>query len=84
MCPRPTSDVFQKFLGELVGVPFPDAVSPHLQAARRDARLMSEQLRRAFENSCMPKPHHPVVLVLRRPPMGDLPTVRFVDGALRI
>lgn len=82
----PSTDVgrISEFLGELVGVPFPDAVSPHLQAARRDARLMSEQLRRAFEEFLHAETtHHPVVLVLEDLQWGDLPTVRFVDGALR-
>ena len=39
-----------EFLGELVGVPFPEASSVQLKAARQDALLMGDQMRSAFED----------------------------------
>jgi tetratricopeptide (TPR) repeat protein len=72
------------FLGELLGVPFPDVASVQLRAARKDPMLMGDQMRRAWEDflaaECAKKP---VVLVLEDLNWGDLPTVRFVDAALR-
>ncbi|HEX7837606.1 MAG TPA: serine/threonine-protein kinase PknK, partial [Kofleriaceae bacterium] len=78
-----------EFLSELVGAPFPDddsagAVSAALRAARQDAQLMSEQMRKAWldfldaETSA-----HPVLLVLEDLHWGDFGTVRFIDAALR-
>jgi tRNA A-37 threonylcarbamoyl transferase component Bud32/tetratricopeptide (TPR) repeat protein len=73
-----------EFLGELVGAPFPATASSPLQAARQDARLMGEQLRRAFEDFLdVESAAQPVLLVLEDLHWGDLPTVRFVDAALR-
>lgn len=72
-----------EFLGELVGVPFSTASAP-LQAARQDARLLGEQLRSAFEDFLDAETaHHPVLIVLEDMQWGDLPTVRFIGGALR-
>jgi hypothetical protein len=74
-----------EFLGELVGAPFPDdRASGALRAARQDAQLMSEQMRKAWldlldaETSA-----HPVVLVLEDLQWGDLGTMQFIDAALR-
>jgi tetratricopeptide (TPR) repeat protein len=72
------------FLGELCGVPFPDEASVQLRAARNEAMLMGDQMRRAFEDFLMAECHaEPVLLVLEDLHWGDLPTVRFVDAALR-
>jgi hypothetical protein len=75
-----------EFLGELVGAPFPDdlAAGGALRAARQDAQLMSEQLRKAWldfldaETSA-----HPVLLVLEDLHWGDFGTMQFIDTALR-
>jgi len=73
-----------EFLGELVGAPFPEPVSPQLAAARRDAQLMAEQLQRAFEDFLMAESAtRPVVLVLDDLHWGDTASVRFVDLALQ-
>ena len=73
-----------EFLGELVGTPFPDEESIALRAARQDAQLMGDQMRRAWVDFlgavCSAKP---VLLVLEDLHWGDLPTVRFIDEALR-
>ena len=74
----------EAFLGELVGAPLPDDDSPQLRAARRDPQLMGDQLRRAAKDllraACAARP---VVLVLEDLQWGDLPSVTFVDAALR-
>jgi tetratricopeptide (TPR) repeat protein len=72
------------FLGEIVGAPFPAKPGSPLHAARQDARLMSEQLRRVFEEFLdAESATHPVLFVLEDLHWGDLPTVRFIDAALR-
>jgi tetratricopeptide (TPR) repeat protein len=73
-----------EFLGELVGAPFPDDESTPLRAARQDALLMGDQMRRAWEDFLDAETiAQPVLLVLEDLHWGDLPTVRLVDAALR-
>jgi tetratricopeptide (TPR) repeat protein len=73
-----------EFLGELLSVPFLDHDSAPLRTARREPAVMSEQVRRAAADflraECAARP---VVIVLEDLHWGDLPTVRFVDAALR-
>jgi serine/threonine protein kinase/tetratricopeptide (TPR) repeat protein len=73
-----------EFLGELCGVRFEDTQSVQLRAARGDAMLMGDQMRRAWEDwlaaECAAQP---VLLVLEDLQWGDLPTVKLVDSALR-
>jgi hypothetical protein len=72
------------FLGELVGTPFPAEDDAPLRAARKDTQLMGEQMRRAFLDLLRAEAaRQPVLLVLEDLHWGDLPTVRFVDAALR-
>jgi hypothetical protein len=72
------------FLGELVGAPFPDEESVELRAARRDPMLMGDQMRRAFEELLAAETRaQPVLLVLEDLHWGDLPSVNFLDSALR-
>jgi hypothetical protein len=72
------------FLGELAGVPIGDEDHPQLRAARRDPVLMGDQMRQAWEDwltaECRAQP---VLLVLEDLQWGDLPTVKFIDSALR-
>jgi hypothetical protein len=86
-CVRETEHVrVAAFLGELVGAPFPDddEAGAALRAARQDAQLMSEQMRKAWldfldaETSA-----HPILLVLEDLHWGDFGTARFIDTALR-
>jgi eukaryotic-like serine/threonine-protein kinase len=75
-----------EFLAELVGAPFPDGdeASAQLKAARQDAQLMSEQMRRAWLDFLQAETSaHPVLLVLEDLHWGDFGTVRFIDAALR-
>jgi eukaryotic-like serine/threonine-protein kinase len=73
-----------EFIGELVGTPFLDETSVQLRAARQDAMLMGDQMRRACEDwvaaECIAQP---VLLVLEDLQWGDLPSVKFVDAILR-
>jgi tetratricopeptide (TPR) repeat protein len=72
-----------EFLGELVGAPFPDEGSEPLRAARRDPRLMGDQMRQAFVELVLAVcAEEPLVILLEDLHHGDLPTVRFVDAAL--
>lgn len=73
-----------EFLGEIVGAPFPDGASPPLRAARQQASMMSEQMRRAWEDFLdAALSVHPILLVIEDLHWGDQPTVRFVDASLR-
>ncbi|HEU4734219.1 MAG TPA: AAA family ATPase, partial [Kofleriaceae bacterium] len=75
-----------EFLGELVGAPFPadGEAGASLRAARQDAQLMSEQMRRAWLDFLDAEAAaHPVLLVLEDLHWGDFGTVRFIDTALR-
>ncbi|WP_437765468.1 protein kinase [Sorangium sp. So ce281] len=73
-----------EFLGELLGTPFPDEDSAPLRAARKDAPLMGDQMRRAWLDfasaACAAQP---LLLVLEDLHWGDLPTVQFINDALR-
>jgi len=82
----PETDVTRvaEFVGELASVHYPDAQSVQLRAARQDAMLMGDQMRRA---SCdlvtAESSAGPLVIVLEDLHWGDLPSVSFVDSALR-
>jgi tetratricopeptide (TPR) repeat protein len=72
-----------EFLGELVGVPFPDEASVQLRTARHDPRLLNEQMRRAWEELIAAETAaHPVLIVLEDLHWGDWPTAKFLDAAL--
>jgi tetratricopeptide (TPR) repeat protein len=72
------------FLGELAGAPFPDDHGAQIRSARRDPVLMGDQVRRAAEDLARAVcTERPLLLVLEDLQWGDLPTVTFVDAALR-
>ncbi|MBI4511586.1 MAG: protein kinase [Deltaproteobacteria bacterium] len=73
-----------EFVGELTGVPFPEEESVQLRAARRDAMLMADQMRRAWEDWLAAELGvAPLVILLEDLHWGDVPTVKFIDAALR-
>src|SRR4029079_13908132 len=74
-----------EFLGELIGAPFPnDATTASLHAARQDAQLMGEQMRKAWLDFLAAETAvQPNLLVLEDLHWGDFGTVRFLDAALR-
>lgn len=73
-----------QFLAELLSVSSPEEDDVQLRAARLDPVLMGDQMRRAFEDwlsaECRQKP---TIIVLEDLHWGDLPTVKFLDSALR-
>jgi eukaryotic-like serine/threonine-protein kinase len=72
-----------RFLGQLVGLPFPDD-DERLAAARHDPVLMGNQLRQAvtdlFAAICE---RRPLLLLLDDLHWGDVATVKLVDSVLR-
>ena len=73
-----------EFLGEIVGAPFPDAESVQLRAARAAPMLMGDQMGRAWEDFLAAEcGAQPVLLLMEDLHWGDLPSVKFVDAALR-
>ena len=73
-----------EFLGEVCGLPFDDAASVQLRAARREPALMADQVLRSFEALVRAECEAgPLVIVLEDLHWGDLPSVRLVDAALR-
>ncbi|APR77379.1 Adenylate cyclase [Minicystis rosea] len=73
-----------EFLGEMVGVPFPDDASVQLRAARRDPSLMSDQMRRAWlEFVSAECDRSPLCIVLEDLHWGDAPSVGYLGDALR-
>lgn len=77
-------DRVHQFLCELAGVPLPDEASGELRVTRFDHVLTGDKMLRAFEDwlhaECRA---HPVLLILDDLHWGDLPSVRFIDAALR-
>ncbi|MFO0550401.1 MAG: protein kinase [Polyangiaceae bacterium] len=73
-----------EFLGELVGVHFPDADSEPLRVARRDPVAMSDQLRRAFGDFAAAQlDAGPLLVVVEDLHWGDAGSVTFLDALLR-
>jgi len=73
-----------QFLGEIVGAKFPDEESLQLRAARQDPMLMGDQMQAAWEDFLdAESARSPIALLLEDLHWGDLPSVQFVDAALR-
>lgn len=82
----PSSDAQRvaEFIGELVGTPFDDATSVQLRAARQDAVLMGDQMRRSFEDFLRAEAAaRPILIVLEDLHWGDRPSLSLLDAALR-
>ena len=72
------------FLGEITGAPHLDAGMPMLVAARADAQLMADQIRRAAIDYLRAMTRtDPLLIVLDDLHWSDLPTVKLIDAALR-
>jgi tetratricopeptide (TPR) repeat protein len=73
-----------ELLGEMIGVTFPDEDSELLRAARADKMLLGQQMERAWVDWLRAEcARQPVLLVLEDLHWGDLPSVNYVDAALR-
>jgi tetratricopeptide (TPR) repeat protein/predicted Ser/Thr protein kinase len=76
------ADRVAEFLGALLGIPFPASVQ--LRAAREDAVLMGDQMLRAFLDWLRAEASlRPILLLLDDLQWGDLPSLRYLDAALR-
>jgi len=72
-----------EFLGELVGTRFADDDRPQLRAARLNATLMGDNIRRAWLDFVHAEcANGPLVLVLEDIHWGDLATVELIDSTL--
>jgi tetratricopeptide (TPR) repeat protein len=76
------------FLGELAGAPAAEAedgaLGVQLDAARRGPLLMGDQMQRAWEDLLAAEAAaEPLLLVLDDLHWGDLPSIKFIDAALR-
>jgi eukaryotic-like serine/threonine-protein kinase len=72
------------FLAELVGATTPGPADAQLTAARRQPRVMHDQLRRAFLDLCSAElDHGPMVWTFDDLHWGDAPSIELVDEALR-
>jgi len=81
--PAPEQARVRAFLGELCDAPSADQ-DAQLATARRDAAVMGDQLRRAWDDWLAAEAAEgPVVLVLDDLHLGDLPTTKLVDSSLR-
>ena len=73
-----------EFVGEIASVHYHDTNSVQLRAARQDPQLMGDQMRRAFCELVVAEARAaPLVVVLEDLHWGDLPSVSFLDSALR-
>jgi tetratricopeptide (TPR) repeat protein len=72
------------FLSEIAAAPYPEDAALQLREARRDPRLMHDQMRRAWEDWLDAEAASaPILLLLDDLQWADLPSVRFVEAALR-
>lgn len=72
-----------EFLGEIAGLPFPDAGNPRLIAARQSPLVMADRVRDAFREFVGAElARGPILLVLEDVHWGDLPSLRLVDQLL--
>ncbi|MBX7196883.1 MAG: protein kinase, partial [Sandaracinaceae bacterium] len=72
-----------EFLGEISGLPFPDAGNPRLLAARQAPLLLADRVRDAFREFVGAELQRgPILLVLEDVHWGDLPSLRLVDQLL--
>lgn len=80
----PDATRIAQFLGQLAGAPCADCDTVEMNAARADPVLMGDQMRRAWEDLLLAESQHgPILLVLEDLHWGDVPTIKFVDAALR-
>ncbi len=81
---RSERDRVTVFLGELVGVPFPDDAHPMLAAARKERVRMGDQIRAAWEELFAAElAQGPIALVIEDLHHADAPSVALFDSMLR-
>ncbi|UQA63882.1 protein kinase [Polyangium aurulentum] len=73
-----------EFLGEMLGMPFPDDARPALRAARQNASIMADGMQAAYVDFLRGiSSASPTLLVLEDLHWGDAPSVKVLDAALR-
>jgi len=73
-----------EFMGEMIGVPFPDDDSPKLRAARRSPQILADQIQMAYlEFSRARAALRPAVLVFEDLQWCDAASIGIVDVVLR-
>ncbi len=77
------ADRVAEFLAEVAGEPVPSP-SAQLAAARGEPMLMSDQVRRAWEDLVRAQATRPLVLLVEDLQWADAASVRAIDAALRI
>jgi eukaryotic-like serine/threonine-protein kinase len=83
--PRAERDRIAGFLGELLGVRFPDETHPTLVAARLDSVKMGDLIRAAWEELLTAElAAGPVLLLIDDIHLADAASVSLIDGALRV
>ncbi len=81
---EPSLEALPEFLGELMGVHFPDDASVKLRAARSDPKVMGDQVSQAFLRYLQQAAGvAPLVFVLEDLHWADSQTIKLVDLALR-
>jgi len=74
-----------EFLGQILGVHFPEEASVQLRSARRDPMLMADQMRRAWEDFVEAElAERPVLMVMDDAHWSDAASIAYVDSVLRI
>ncbi len=72
-----------EFIAEIAGVKIP-SLGAHLEAARKDPRLMGDRIRQAWRAWVQAELWRgPVLIILEDLQWGDLPTVKLIDEMLR-
>jgi serine/threonine protein kinase/tetratricopeptide (TPR) repeat protein len=71
-----------EFLCELLGTPVEAKPNSVLSSARGDARLMSDWMRRSFDQWLSVEASEPLIIVLEDLHWGDAPTVTYLGDAL--
>ncbi|WP_281328868.1 protein kinase [Polyangium sp. 6x1] len=73
-----------EFLGEMVGIPYPDDQSPKLRAARQSAALLADRIREVYVDLLAAElSARPRLLVLEDLQWGDAASIKLVDAALQ-
>lgn len=77
-------DRVARFLGELVGVPFPERESASLRAARKDPVFLGQLMKAAWEEWLRAEcARRPVLMIIEDLDWGDLPSVTYIDSLLQ-
>jgi eukaryotic-like serine/threonine-protein kinase len=84
LLPPERATVVAEFLGEMIGVPFAEPVSPALRAARLDHQLMTDHMLACWLEWLEPlSRNRPLLICVEDLHWSDLASLRFLEAALR-